>query len=252
MSNEGFANLAAAVLSFFGSRYKARREERKQKEKEDREDKRLSQSRDFLKEMETIRGNREASNRKEDIDFKREALDRVYPKKGFLDRLMDSVQGALKGPSAQDKLADAQAGLFNAQAGLINRTPAGMRGTGMQMPSNNGRRRTNRATGEPTSTLVDPGTFFKEAAKSVVTGVISGFRKNGRSYDPKGINWSGLLKMKRGKISEAAGKDLSDDELEIIRGLIEGDEETPGIANSLLMQTKPKKSPMRNLSGSAR
>lgn len=253
-SNEGYSNLASAIIAFLGGRYKARKERQKEERTQAREDKRAKENRDFLKEMEGIRGGREAGLKSRELDIKQEAMDRAFPKKGFLDKVMDTVTGMVKGPSPQDQESLARAGLLRSQAGLIDRTPRA--GTGMQFPGNPRMPRT-KAEPQPTSSLVAPEKFFQDAAKNIITGVMSGYRRTGRQFDPASFDWSSLLKMKRGQISKVAGRDLSDQELSIIQELIQGSvddqgNKIPGLAEGFFTQTLPQKKKMKSFSGSAR
>lgn len=237
MANEGIANLAAALMAFFGGKYKARKEEQREKRKEERESIRARENREFLKEMEKIRGTREEKTSSQDLAFKEKALEKAYPTKGILDKFMDSLQGALKGPSPQDQLAGAQAGLYSAQADLLRRNPAGtalLKGTGGIFPGNPKmpKGRTTKPPKPTTPTLMDPASFLTNAAKNTVTGIKAGFRAKGRTLDPERFDWYGALKMKQKELSDLAGEEISDDQLKMIESIIRGGEDVPPLWKS--------------------
>lgn len=118
--SDGLANFAAAIGNYMAAR------KRRKMEQEDREDRRLEreerrrdidEDRKFKREMATA-----------DMDFRREYLDRVAPKKDLLDRIMEGVKGILPSTSPQDRLINSQAMYNERLAGLLGQP--GMPSTG--------------------------------------------------------------------------------------------------------------------------
>jgi len=227
MSNEGYANLAAALLSFFGSRSKARREDRRDRQRQEREDKRHTEEMDLRRSDLAMRGDMA----KETVGLQREAMDRRYPKKTWADDLMGGVKSVLGiGKSPQDRLIESQAGYNDAITDQIRK--GGMGGAGRTPPYFPGSPRlpgagrkpsgSGRAPKEPTMDLVEPEEALNSIAKDLVAGTQARFRGKGMAYEPKRVNWKAILEMNRKNIARRMGREPSEEELSSLLMAIAG------------------------------
>jgi anti-sigma28 factor (negative regulator of flagellin synthesis) len=129
-SNEGYSNLAAAILAFLGGRQKAKNQRRMMDEENSRMDAREERSFQRQLQLEKERALREDSRFGREMDFKMESLDRLKPKKGIADYVVDF----LKGPSYADQLAQENVTSAKLKNKLLDRAIT----TGPQFPTNNG------------------------------------------------------------------------------------------------------------------
>jgi hypothetical protein len=223
MSNgEGFANLGAAVLSFLGSRHKARKEDRRESRRQDREDKRFREEMDLRRTQVDNQGRQIQGQQ----DFQREALDRTHPKKSWADKIFDAVSGMVKPASAQENLTNAQAGYWKNMGDAVGKTNFNARGTPPIFPGApkmGGNGRANRA---PKPGKVEPPTLMsqegglKNVADALVIGVRSKHQKLGRQFDPNGVNWDSVVDANDQIISEKLGRQLYDDEKAALKEIV--------------------------------
>jgi hypothetical protein len=245
MSNEGYANLAAALMSFFGSRSKSRREDRRERERTEREDRRHADEMDLRRSDLAMRGD----VMKENVGLQRETLDRVHPKKTITSDLYDLAKQMLVKPSGQERLLNSQAGYYDAIAGQVGKgmTPPiapgmpKMPGMGAsRKPAGGGRQ--PKAPKEPTMDLVSPADFADSIAKDLVMGVQSQFRQSGQPYDPRRTDWKTILMKNRNAIAKRMGRMPTDQELASIMFAITGGadptsgESIPGYGEKILLR----------------
>jgi len=221
--SDGFANLAAAIGNYMAAR------KRRQADREDREDRKLERmerrkdiddDRAFKREMATA-----------DLDFRRDYLDRVAPKKTLLDRVFEGAKSIFQPPNAQDNLTNAQAGLYNSQAAYNNRmaeimgknpgvipttVPIGMGQRGSpKMPKTPKPPKAKKAP-EPDRGMVDMTRVMNSITDQLGAGIHRYFRENNKVMSPElveNMNLSMIIQKNLPKIEQRYNRRLTPQEI---------------------------------------